>query len=176
MLETAINEAGIYAGFDNRDKIEKKDIVKACLRTIFGAPETVEPVDDKFLRNIAVHEAGHAVVSEVLDPGSVSLVSVCRYSGDTEGVTIVRKPEGYQISKTVQEREVMTKLGGKAATELILGNVDVGCDSDLSYAMDRVERFVDNYCSYGFDTYERHNPSGKLMENKERKIATEMER
>lgn len=175
-LETVINEAGIYAGFDGRDKIEQKDILKACMRMIFDAPETVETIDRKYVRNIAVHEAGHAVVSEILEPGSVSLVSVCRYYGATEGVTVIRKPDDYKISKTAQEHEVAWRLGGKVATEMVFGLVDLGCNSDLHRAFDLVTEFVDNYCSYGFDAFEGNNSSGYLLEKRDRMVAEEMDR
>lgn len=41
-LEMVINEAGIYVVFDKRTKIEQRDIIKACMRLIFDAPESVE--------------------------------------------------------------------------------------------------------------------------------------
>lgn len=41
-LETIINQAGIYAGFENKDKIEFDDIIRACIRTIYNAPETIK--------------------------------------------------------------------------------------------------------------------------------------
>ena len=70
----------------------------------------------------------------------------------------------------------MRKLGGKAATEMVYGLVDVGCNSDLQQAFDLVAEFIDNYCSFGFDTFERHNSSGYLLEKKDRTIAQEMDK
>lgn len=173
-LETVINEAGIYAGYLGKDKIEQSDVIKACMRMIFDAPETTGLIDRKYVRNIAVHEAGHAVVSEILEPGSVSLVSVCRYSGATEGVTLIRKPDDYKISKTAQEHEVTRLLGGKAATEMVYGLVDMGTNNDLRGAFNLVTEFIDDYCSYGFDAFERNNSSGYLLEKRDRMVADEI--
>ncbi|WP_026527998.1 AAA family ATPase [Butyrivibrio sp. VCD2006] len=175
-LEAVINEAGIYAGFDRRDKVEQKDIIKACMRMIFDAPEAVDMIDTKYLRHIAVHEAGHAVISEVLDPGSVSLVSVCHYSGDSEGVTVIRRPEDYKISKKAQEHEVIRKLGGKAATEMVFGTVDMGCKNDLYKAGDLVSEFVDGLCAFGFDSTEINRPSEYLQAKRDWRISQEMAR
>ena len=136
----------------------------------------MEKNDRKYIRNIAVHEAGHAVVSEILEPESVSLVSVCRYSGATEGVTVIRKPDDYKISKTVQEHEVIRRLAGKAATEMVYGLADIGYNSDLHKAFDHVMEFVDNYCSYGFDAFEGNNSSGYLLEKRDRMVAEEMDK
>ena len=176
-LETVINEAGIYAGYDRRTKIEQRDILKACMRMIFDAPEAMEAVDEEFLRNTAVHEAGHAVVAEILNPGSVSLVSVCHYTGSTMGVTSVHRGNEYKYYKKSQEEDVLRILGGKAATELVYGSADIGCRSDLRKAFGIVERFVDDYCAYGFDAYEgRYNHSELSSENKDRYIAKEMDK
>ena len=176
VLEMVINEAGIIAGFDNRDRIEQDDLLKACMRMIFDAPESVERSEEKYLRNVAIHEAGHALVAEVLDPDSVSLVSICHYTGATEGVVVIHKADDFDFSIIAQEHEVIRKLGGKAATEVVLGVPDIGCNDDLHRAFDLVTKFVDNYCSYGFDAFVNRQPSDHLLENKERLVAVEMDR
>ena len=133
-LEMVINEAGIYAIFDKRAKIEKRDIIKACMRLIFDAPDSVECIGGDILKRIAVHEAGHAVISEVLEPGSVNLVSICGYSNTSGGITSVRKPDDYNFNVVAQENEVIRSLGGKAAIEMIYGTFDTGCIDDLQRA------------------------------------------
>ena len=175
-LEMVINEAGIYAVFDKRAKIEQRDIIKACMRLIFDAPESVENIDTNILKKIAVHESGHAVISEILEPGSVNLVSICGYSNNSGGITSVRKPDDYNFNVVAQENEVIRSLGGKAATEMIYGTFDLGCIDDLQRALDLVTTFVDNYCAYGFDAFEGCNPSQYLLESKDRKVAKEMDR
>ena len=175
-LEMVINEAGIYAVFDKRAKIEQRDIIKACMRLIFDASESVEYIDSNILKKVAVHESGHAVISEILEPGSVNLVSICGYSNNSGGITSVRKPDDYNFNVVAQENEVIRSLGGKAATEMIYGTFDLGCIDDLQRALDLVTIFVDNYCAYGFDAFEGCNPSQYLLESKDRKVAKEMDR
>ena len=175
-LEMVINEAGIYAVFDKRAKIDQRDIIKACMRLIFDAPESVEYIDSNILKRVAIHESGHAVISEILEPGSVNLVSICGYSNNSGGITSVRKPEDYNFNVVAQENEVIRSLGGKAATEMIYGTFDPGCIDDLQRALDWVTTFVDNYCAYGFDAFEGCNPSQYLLESKDRKVAEQMDR
>lgn len=175
-LEMVINEAGIYAVFDKRAKIEQRDIIKACMRLIFDASESVEYIDSNILKKVAIHESGHAVISEILEPGSVNLVSICGYSNTSGGITSVRKPDDYNFNVVAQENEVIRSLGGKAATEMIYGTFDLGCIDDLQRALDLVTIFVDNYCAYGFDAFEGCNPSQYLLESKDRKVAKEMDR
>ena len=175
-LEMVINEAGIYAVFDKRAKIEKRDIIKACMRLIFDAPESVEYIDSNILKKVAVHEAGHAVISEILEPGSVNLISICGYSNTSGGITSVRKPDDYNFNVVAQEHEIIRSLGGKAATEIIYGTFDLGCEGDLHKAFDLVTTFVDDYGAYGFNAFERGNSSQYLLESKDRKVAEQMDR
>ena len=175
-LESVVNEAGIYAGFDGRDKITQKDLIKACMRMIFDAPECIDISDTVLTRKMALHEAGHAVVAEILEPGSVSLVSICKYDGPAGGITKYKLSDAYDYSKELQEYAVMRGLGGKAATELVYGETDTGCTADLSEAYNIVSDFVDDHCAYGFDAFVRENSSGYLLEKKDRMMAVEMDR
>ena len=176
-LKTVINEAGIYAGNEGKDRIDQADIVKACMRKMFDTPECINPEDDINTKSIAVHEAGHAVVAEMLDSGSVTLVSVCRHTGSVHGITKTHKPDGYNLSKELQEHAVIVGLAGKAATEMMYGVADVGCNSDMCDVFGMVEGFVDDNCTLGFGAFEHgRNPSGYLLENKDRLIASEVDR
>lgn len=173
-LENVINAAGILAGFAGKEKIDADDIFRACLRTLYDAPESND--ENEFVEGIACHEAGHAVISEVLDEGSVTLVSLSCHDGNTKGFSSVNTNDNYFLSKKLMEERVIMLLGGRAATELVYGTVDVGANSDLNRAFRIVERFVDDYCAFGFDKFESHSSSDTLLENKEKCIAAEMDR
>lgn len=174
-LEAVINEAGIYAGYEGKEKIEQEHIIKACMRILFDAPECIVP-DDVGIKSIAVHEAGHAVVAEVLDAGSVTFVSICRHSGSVEGLTKIHTPDGWDFSKKLQEHAVIEGLAGKAATEMVYGIADMGCNADMDRVFEMVTGFVDNSCTLGFETFEGNNSSEYLREKKDRLIAYEVER
>ena len=175
-LETVINEAGIYAGFAGRDAIEMDDIIRACMRVIFNAPEGLEGYSDEVVEKIAYHEAGHAVVAEILEPGSVNIVSVCTHTGRTGGIASLAQSPDYFTSMHYMENRVRCLLGGKAATEVRYGEADVGANSDLERAFDIVERFVDHYCASGFDRWTMSETSNATLERKERHIYAYMER
>ena len=176
-LETVINEAGVYAGFNRKDKIEMEDIVKACLRIIHKAPEKENAHTPEVLKYVAYHEAGHAVIAEVLEPGSVNFVSVRCHGGRTGGFTNYYQPEEYWIKKQYMENRVIVLLGGKAATETVFGETDVGANSDLHRAFDIVERFVDDYCSNGFDRWvQTREYSNGVAERRDMQMSYEMEK
>lgn len=175
-LKNVINEAGLRAGYNKKEKIDMNDILKACMRVIYDAPECIEKSDMKFLRNVAYHEAGHAVIQEVLEPGTVNLLSVLKNEGDIGGVTSYSMDDNYFKSIDFMENRVISLLGGKAATELKYGKIDTGCNNDLHRAFNIVERFVDNYCGYGFSSFIIDENTEWIGMNRNTKIAQEMEK
>ena len=175
-FETVINEAGIYAAYQQKNKIEQEDIIKACMRKIYDSPECISYKENSSLVNVALHEAGHTVIAELLNPGSVNLVSICRHTGTTKGAISLKKPDDFNLSRKQMENRVIELLGGKAATEIIHGVVDTGCVEDLDKAYIQVTRFVKRLCNYGFDTLESHNPSKQKLDKTDYLVAYEMER
>ena len=174
-LETVINTAGQYAGFQNKQRIDIDDITRACLRIIYNAPESTAPHNPVILERTAYHEAGHAVVAEILEDGCIDLVSVRKSTGNVGGFTSYHTPDNYWLSKTHMENRIIALLAGKAATEIIFGEVDTGANNDLHRAFDIVERFSDDYCAYGFGYWTERENSNSLMQRKEDRIVADME-
>lgn len=175
-LESVVNRAGAYAAFEGRQQVEMKDMVKAILRIIFEAPEKPN-ADDRSLPLIACHEAGHALVAELLEPGCVDLVTVLAHDSTAAGITSLYRDESYFHSKKLMEVRVMCLLAGKAATEICFGTVDTGTISDIRRAFRIVQRFVDDYCSYGFDQFIFDSQtSNEVLDRRDSRMAAEMER
>lgn len=175
-LETVINEAGIYAGFAGRRMIDMDDIIRACMRVIFKAPESLDGYSDEVVERIAYHEAGHAVVAEILEPESVNIVSVCMHDSYTGGITSFSRAEDYFFFKRYMENNVRCLLAGKAATEVKYGEVDVGANNDLRRVFNLVEDFVDGYCSTSFDRFETRTTTVATAQRKEMQVVSEIER
>ena len=148
-LEMLINEAGIYAGYEGKKHISQEDIRRAVIRKIFHGTEVTDnnPASD---RRLAVHEAGHAVLSELFFPGQVAFVSI---EADDDGVRGMvhrnRDEHRFEEFKNV-EIEIMIDLAGKAATELILNETDMGVDEDLHNANSHMRRLLDDVAAYDF--------------------------
>ena len=178
VLESVINEASILAGFADRKKVEREDLLRSAMCVIFGAPEIANKIPPKIVAKTAYHEAGHVVVAELLEPESVSLVSVLGHKGSTQGVTVYyQDDEEYFSSIEYMENRIKSLLAGKAATEIVYGEVDVGASNDIQRAITIAERFVDNYCCFGFDKIEfRDNSSNDLLSRKEIIIFNELEK
>ena len=91
-LETVINEAGLYAGYERAELYHDGALYGGLLETVFDVPASLDDYDDDDLytllsdsnnvvSQIVYHEAGHAVVSEILCPESVNLISAHNRGG-----------------------------------------------------------------------------------------------
>lgn len=151
-LETIINHAGIYAGFENKDKIEFDDIIRACIRTVYKKPETIKNGTCEDNEQSAYHEAGHALIAEILEPGTVTMISVCGHEGSSiGGFTAYYRDDSYWRSVKAMKNRILCLLGGKCATEIKYGTIDAGCSSDIERAFVVVKRIITEYAGYNFD-------------------------
>ncbi|SMQ85907.1 ATP-dependent Zn proteases [Devosia lucknowensis] len=108
--------------------MEMLDLVNAIAPSEHRDPDLVE--------RVATHEAGHAVLSHVLDLGEVSVISIVQ-RGNTGGY-ILTESNSYSPRRQDIEKMVLRTLGGRAAEEVILGDPSMGAggtdDSDLAVA------------------------------------------
>ncbi len=156
-LESVLNEAGIYAGYENKTEIGREHIVRAVLRDIFEADESVNEMSAAAKEEVAFHEAGHAVAALAFDSESVGLISVRPSKSDARGVVQIFKSENYFGSYDRMRERVVALLAGKAAVELKYGRLDVGAGSDIDRASAIVQRFIVNYAASGFALFYHDN-------------------
>ncbi|WP_306222338.1 AAA family ATPase [Bosea beijingensis] len=111
-----------------------RDMVIDDLVGVIAPPDEAPPHERRLL---AVHEAGHAVLSHRIAPGCVRAVSIVG-RGDAAGHTLTRRRLGKSPTKAEIELDVVCTLAGRAAEVEILGEASVGCggsiDSDLGIA------------------------------------------
>ncbi|NLX11472.1 MAG: ATP-dependent zinc metalloprotease FtsH [Chloroflexi bacterium] len=131
-IENLINEAAIVAARKNKKSISMRDFEEAIERVVLGPERRSRIITEEEKRLIAYHEAGHAVVFHMLphcDPvRKVTIVA----RGMSGGVTWVM-PEtdtGLGTTKRYQD-QIAGALGGRAAEELVFGDITNGASSDL---------------------------------------------
>ena len=184
-LETVINEAGLSAGYERAEHITMEHVLKACLRTVFEMDFHGDGQED-FLRHytdphhmasqMVYHEAGHALVSEVLCPGSVTFVYVGSGRQKVGGVTSYFRTQGMSLLDW-QKSRIVSALGGPAAMEQKFGLPDIGCSSDLDHAFDKERELLSDTCINGFSFYSRgYSESEHLKASLEQAAAAEVER
>src|SRR5699024_620792 len=117
-----------------------------------------------------------AVVSEVLCPGSVTLVFAGGLRQEEGGFTSYYRTPGMSLLDWRRNR-IVSALGGAAAMEQKFGLPDIGCASDLNYAFERVSRLLSDTCINGFSFYSRgYSESERRMADRDQAVAAEVER
>ena len=137
-LETILNEAAILTAYARRDLISMDDITNAVLRMQYDAPDDFIKTSQTELETVAMHEAGHLVVSEVLCPGSVGLASL-RTKGRNATRGFIRRCKEFKR----RPYSILTALAGKVAVELYYSETCAsGCQSDLASAYATLRRAI----------------------------------
>ncbi len=176
-LESVINNAAIKASYNRQKKVTMQNIIDACLDLIFDAPESSDSLPEDIMRKIAYHESGHALISELLDPGSVSIMSIRKTSdGDYGFVRYYRSEEKDNSSAEYNEAIIKASLSGKAATELVFGEADMGANADLHNAFHRAKCLVDNECMFGFQNWIEDKHDAYASENRNRAVTMVLEK
>lgn len=91
-LETVMNLAALNSVYQSHEHIQKEDIIEALLQVVYKLQKTDKETDSSELQKIAVHEAAHAVVGEVLHPGSIGIVTVRGSQGVIGGMANIGQP------------------------------------------------------------------------------------
>ena len=145
-LENLLNEAALLAVRDGKEKIGAEQIKEATFRVIVG-PEKRSRVmteHDKWLTSL--HEVGHAIAVKLLSStNKVDRISIIP-AGTAGGYTAHRPEEDTSyMTRSQLIEEIMVCLGGKAAEEILLGEVSTGASSDLKRANTVAHNMVEKY-------------------------------
>lgn len=174
-LETIINEAAISAGFRQKMSIEMEDLIAAVLRLQYNSPDDFFQKDEDEIRKVALHEAGHLVVSEVIKPGCIGLASI-RTKGRSNTGGFIHKCEELER----RPHNIMAALGGKVATELYYSEACAsGCYSDLEKAISLLRDGLTESGTNGISFLEFgdfYNLSDRTFDNREAVVHAELER
>jgi AFG3 family protein len=130
-IANVCNEAALIAARRNKKVVEKQDFLDAVDRIVGGLEKKNKIVSMGEKRTIAFHEAGHAVVSWLLEHTSPLLKVTIIPRGRALGAAWYL-PEERQLTTTEQILDEMAyALGGRASEELIFGKISTGALGDL---------------------------------------------
>jgi cell division protease FtsH len=130
-LRNLVNEGALIATRRNHDAVTASDLADALERIVLGAERRITLSDEERERT-AYHESGHAVLG-MLEPGAdpVRKVSIVP-RGRALGVTFQSpSSDRYGYDAKYLEGRIVGALGGRAAEQIIYGNVTTGAESDL---------------------------------------------
>ena len=146
-LANLVNEAALLAVRRGKDRVTTEEFYEAVERVVAGLEKKNRLINEEERRIVAYHEVGHALVGLSL-PGADAV----------QKITIVPRGVaalGYTLNVPTEERFLMTKsellakiamaLGGRAAEDIMFGEVSTGAHNDLSKATDIARGMVKEY-------------------------------
>ncbi len=145
-LENMVNEAALLAGRKNKDIISREEFDEAMERIIAGPERKSRVINDEERKILAYHEAGHALVGTQL-PGFDQVYKVTILPrGMSLGYTInLPEDDRYMTSKQEMLNRMIQALGGRAAEELVMGEIHTGARQDLEVVSKTARAMVTEY-------------------------------
>ena len=144
-IANVCNEAALFAARKGREKVIHQDFLDAVDRIIGGLEKRTKIISEEEKRTIAFHEAGHAVVSWLVEFASPLVKVSIVPRGQSLGAAWYL-PEERQITTTEQMLDEMcAALGGRAAEDLVFDRISTGALSDLEKVTKQAYAMVSVY-------------------------------
>ena len=145
-LENLLNESALLTARDGKKKIDMEEIQKAFIKIGVGTEKKNRVISPKEKLVTAYHEAGHAILFEVLselDP--VHCISIIP-TGFAGGYTMPLPGEDRMYAtKKSMEQEIVSLLGGRAAEFIVLKDITTGASNDIERATAIARNMVTKY-------------------------------
>ena len=131
-LQNLVNEAALLAARQGKREIDHLQLEEGIMRVIAGPEKKTRVMSEKERRITAFHEMGHALVAHFLDnTDPVHKISVIS-RGQALGYTISLPTEDKFLTTRAELQDTMAMtLGGRAAEELVFGEVTTGASNDI---------------------------------------------
>ncbi|MDQ4133105.1 MAG: AAA family ATPase [Actinomycetota bacterium] len=148
-LANIVNESCLLAARRHRDRVAPEDVEEACSRVISGTRSARLMSDDE-KQVVAVHEAGHALLSVLLrgvkPPARVSIVS---RSGNFDWSPWATGDDREVVTKRELMAQLIVLLGGRAAEMNVFGQPSTRAEDDLEHAAALARRMVEKLAMTG---------------------------
>ena len=146
-LANVVNEAALLAVRNGRKKVTMEDFNEAIDKVSIGLKKKSRKDNKKEMRLVSVHETGHALVSAFTpDYPPVNKITVVPRSHGIGGFTQHREQEEKNfLTKKDMINEVDTLLGGRAAEEIVLGDISTGASNDIARATEFIKEMIVDY-------------------------------
>ncbi len=146
-LENLVNEAALLAARRNNVSIGMKDFNEAVERVIAGPQRKSRVISENERKVLAYHEAGHALVGNMLPDFDPTYKVTILPRGMALGYTInLPEDDRYLMNREDMLKHMCQALGGRAAEETVFGDVTTGAQDDLQRISQMARQMV---CEYG---------------------------
>ena len=188
-IANVCNEAALMAARKGKDEIDKQDFLDAVDRIIGGLEKKNKIITPEEKKVIAFHEAGHATTSWLLQYAHPLVKVTIVPRGNSLGAAWYLPEERQITTKEQMYHEMIATLGGRAAEQVIFGQISTGALSDLEkvtkqafamvtyYGLDEEIGNISYYDSTGQQDYNLTKPySEKTAETIDKEVSKLIEK
>ena len=166
-IANVCNEAALIAARHRKNFVSKQDFLDAVDRIVGGLEKKTKITTEAERRSIAIHEAGHASISWLLEHANPLIKVTIVPRGRALGAAWYLPEERQITTKEQMLDEMCATLGGRAAEDLFLGKISTGAMNDLervtkqAYGMIAylgMSEALPNLCYYNNEEYSFNRP------------------
>ena len=159
-LANIINESALLSARREKESVGMAELEEAIDRVVGGLEKKNKVISKKEKVIVAYHEAGHAIVAEVVPTGDpVHKVSIIPRGIAALGYTQqLPTDDRYLMTKTELEDKICVLLGGRVAEEILFNDVSTGAQNDLQRATAIAKSMITEYgmsATLGLRTFEK---------------------
>ena len=145
-LENLLNEAALLSARSNKKEIDMEELRRAFVKVGLGTEKKSRVIPEKERRITAYHEAGHAILQELMELlDAVHIISIIP-TGRAGGYMMPLPSEDKSyMSKKTMEQDLVVLLGGRVAEEIILGDITTGASNDIERVTSIARGMVTRY-------------------------------
>ena len=144
-IANVANEAALIAARKNKSAVEKQDFLDSIDRIVGGLENRSKVIKPSEKKAIAYHEAGHATVSWLLQHAHPLLKVTIVPRGKALGAAWYLPQERQITAKDQLLDQMCSVLGGRAAEEIVFGEISTGAQNDLERATKQAYAMVSIY-------------------------------
>jgi cell division protease FtsH len=146
-LANIVNEAALRAVRAGRDSVTQEDLEESIEVVIAGYQKKNAILTDKEKWTVSYHEVGHALVAaKQTNSAPVQKITIIPRTSGALGYTMqVDEGNHYLMSKVEMENRIATLTGGRAAEEIVFGDVTTGASNDIEQATKMARAMITRY-------------------------------
>ena len=146
-LANMINEAALRAVRQNRKYVTQADLEESIEVVIAGYQKKNAILSDHERKVVSYHEVGHALVAALqTDSAPVQKITIVPRTSGALGYTMqVEESDKYLMTKAELENKICTYTGGRAAEEVVFGEITTGASNDIEQATKLARAMITRY-------------------------------
>lgn len=146
-LANIINEAALRAVRNGRTVVEQADLEESIEVVIAGYQKKNAIMTDDEKKVVAYHEIGHALVAALqTDSAPVQKITIIPRTSGALGYTMqVEQNDKVLMTKKELENKIATLTGGRAAEEIVFGEITTGASNDIEQATKLARAMITRY-------------------------------